>query len=42
MHDCAFTIFVNGIGEFAEITGEVKISEVTNHCDDDDFEVKII
>ena len=39
MHDCAMTLFIKGVGEFEEVTGEVKISEVSNHSDDDDFDV---
>lgn len=32
-------LIIKGLGEFSEIEGEVKISDVSNHTEDDDFEV---
>ena len=33
------TLIIEGVGDFEEIAGEVKISDVSNHIEDDDFEV---
>lgn len=39
VHDCELTLNIRGVKEFSEINGEVKLSDVSNHTDDDDFEV---
>jgi len=32
---------VSGVNDFEGVKGEVKLSDVTNHSEDDDFDVKI-
>lgn len=32
------TLFIKGLKDFSEITGELKVSEVSNHSEDDDFD----
>ncbi len=42
VHDCEFTLNIAGVNVFTDIKGEVKLSDVTNHSEDDDFEVIIL
>jgi len=40
VHDCSFTLDISGTKEFSDINGEIKLSDVSNHTEDDDFDVK--
>jgi hypothetical protein len=42
VYDCEFTLAIKGVRDFEEVTGEIKVKEVSNHTLDDDFEVIIL
>jgi hypothetical protein len=42
VHDCELTLNISGVNDFTDIKGEVKVSDITNHSEDDDFDVIII
>jgi phosphopantetheine adenylyltransferase len=41
VYDCEFTLVIKGVRDFEDVTGEIKVKEVSNHTLDDDFEVTI-